>query len=635
MPSSEEKLLFPEKLIKTPFSEFKENINWEPTERVTTLSKFLFRAPDPIKVSLLTLPLALGMGLIISFSLNGFVYGIFLFALPAYASAFTTLKLIEYYGERFFFRRAILTSFAGLLLVAIVLVVGTLLHPFLGLGWRFLVIYGYCLDLAMRYLVVRTSCIKHRKFSLLVSSLTLLFVFLFFLPLSLFKPLPSQNLRFLNPEEIRFTFLSILALLTTSFLFIEVVNAPMKSEFGIEATDLLGYYLSYMTNGTRELEKLFHNMEEEMSVPLHVMVFRRVKDKKIKLVALLPGIHPGPVGDLGGGDLPAKMERFLGKEEMKVMCFHGCSTNDFNPVDDEQVKKVAKKAEELIKETKDYTRTATKIKTLAAPSTISVQIFGKYSLIFHESVDSLIDDINIGSCLLTDVLIKDLGLKGSLFIDCHNHADKRAKALNLGNPISTTMVQAATRLSKELLKEKQYKIMAGYGEERVFSREEGIGGMGVQTLVIELKTDEVVEEGSYFQPYRLAFVLCDGNNMLSEFKTLAERVCLKKVDEVKVLTTDNHVVNAVIGGYNPIGEKTDKEKFLKAVNNSLKKAIEDIEEVEIGFNSSMVHKIKVIGYGNSMRLATVINNTVALTRQAVVPFLLLSFLFSLLAYYIA
>lgn len=622
----------------TPFAEFRENITWEPTERVTTLSKLLFHAPDPKKVAFLIFGLGLIIGLLIDFGPGGLVYGAFVFAFAAYASAYFSMRLIEYYGERFFLRRSMLTSFMGLVIVAFVLVIGKLLHPFLGLGWRFLIIYGYCLDLAMRYLVIRTSCIKHRQFTFLVSSLTMVFVFFFFLPFAFLETniLPNNNTP--SWEETRFIILSVLSLLGTTFLFTEVINAPMRNEFGLSSTDLLGYFLSYMTIGSRELEILFHRMEEEMSVPLKTLVFRRINDKSTKLIGLLPGVHPGPVGDLGGGDLPAKMQQFLKKRHVDVMCFHGCSSNDLDPVSNDECKKVSDVAKKLIEETQDYSSTATELATLHDDSSLSVQLFGDNALVLHESRQGLVDDINPATGVLTEVETKECGIRESVFVDCHNHASKKARILDLGHRLSRQIVENTVSLTEKQKIAKQYPFRLGYARESSFSKEEGIGSMGVQTVVLELDmTDSKNDEGpsSGNTSHRIAYVLCDGNNMVSEFKKAAEGLCLEFVDSASIMTTDNHVVNAVMGGYNPIGEKTELEVFLAAIRKSLASALDDLEPVEVGFNSGEVDDIKVIGHGNALRLATVINNTVALARHALLPFLILAFLSSAMAYYLA
>ena len=616
-----------------PFSEFKENISWEPTERITTLSKLLFRAPDPKKTALSILVIGLLMGLIIDLGPGGLIYGFVIFVCPAYAAAYCSMWLIQYYGERFFLRRAMLTSLAGIVIVGIVLVVGTLVQPLLGLGWRFLVIYGYCLDLAMRYLVVRTSCIKHRKFTFLVSSLTMSFVFLFFLPLTI----PDTSLLVKNYiptlEETRFIILSVLSLLGTAFLFTEVVNAPMKNEFGLTATDLLGYFLSYMTSETRELEELFHKMEGEASVPLNTMVFRRKSDSSTKLIALVPGVHPGPMGDLGGSDLPAKMRAALQEKDEAIMCFHGSSTNDLNPVDNSQCRKVADVARRMVGETKEFNDTVSRAAIHRDTSTLSAQLFGKDAFIVHEPTGGVVDDINLSVAVLTETRVKELGTGEVMFADCHNHADKTAGVLDFGHKLSKTIVESAVSVTRDAMKGEQYPFRMGYGEDSSFTKEEGLGAMGIQVMVLELQLEGAASEGG--EHYRVAYILCDGNNMLPRFAGEAAKLALELVDHVRVMTTDNHVVNAVIGGYNPIGERTDLGKFLGAVKKALTLALEDLEEAEAGFNSDQVDEVKVIGQGNALRLSTVINNTVALARHALFPFLILAFLSSALAYYLA
>ncbi len=613
----------------TPLAKFDESFHWEPTERVTTLSNFQFKAPKPTTASLAIVIFSLFMGLLIDFSLAGLVYGLFIFALPAHLAALSSKMFVEHYKDRFPLERAFLTALTGIVVVCIVLVVGMLVYPFLGLGWRFLVIYGYCLDVALRYLIVRSAFVKHRKFTYLYTFQTLVFFLLIFMALALTAEDSFEKNHLINWEETRFLILCILALQGTVYLFTVVVNAPMQDVYRLPATDLIGFYLSHQTSKSHELETLFRRMEEPMTIPLSTMTFRRKSDGETKLVGLVPGLHPGPVGDLGGGNLPHKMQQALADVCPNIMSFHSCSSNDLNPVDLVECNKVADFSRKLIQETTEFEDTATLHAVFEEEFRLTAQMFGKNLMLLHESRDGDVDDLTPGIAMLSQERLAEQ-IEHLVYVDCHNHANRVGKILNVESRIAMEMTDRAHDLAGKVQDEPRYPFQLGYGQAGGFKVEEGLGAMGIQAFIMEFQG--AGKEGGN---YRIATILCDGNNMLLEFTRATEELGKEFADEVKVLTTDNHMVNVVIGGYNPIGENTDQKKFLAAVKEALQQASEDMEEVEVGFNSGLVDEVKVIGHCNSLRLTTMITTSFAVARDAAPAFLVLAFLASALAYYIA
>jgi predicted neutral ceramidase superfamily lipid hydrolase len=81
------------------------------------------------------------------------------------------------------------------------------------------------------------------------------------------------------------------------------------------------------------------------------------------------------------------------------------------------------------------------------------------------------------------------------------------------------------------------------------------------------------------------------------------------VDDLEVMTTDNHIVNMTIGGYSPVGVKLDHSKLLSGLEKLIKKSCEDLELVEIASTRVKLKKFKVFGPGNSLKLSTTINKT--------------------------
>jgi predicted neutral ceramidase superfamily lipid hydrolase len=86
------------------------------------------------------------------------------------------------------------------------------------------------------------------------------------------------------------------------------------------------------------------------------------------------------------------------------------------------------------------------------------------------------------------------------------------------------------------------------------------------------------------------------------------------VEEAEVLTTDNHAVNATIGGFNPVGVRMNQDTLVKDVLTLVKSAISDMEGVEVGLISGSVNNINVFGHENVTRLSSVVNSTMAIMK---------------------
>ncbi len=106
------------------------------------------------------------------------------------------------------------------------------------------------------------------------------------------------------------------------------------------------------------------------------------------------------------------------------------------------------------------------------------------------------------------------------------------------------------------------------------------------------------------------------------------------VDEAEVLTTDNHAVNATIGGFNPVGLRMDKMQIVADVKDVVTKAVEDLESVSVGFNTGLVRDINVFGHENVARLSSILNSTMAVLKVAVLTTLLFAVLASSVLYLI-
>ena len=106
------------------------------------------------------------------------------------------------------------------------------------------------------------------------------------------------------------------------------------------------------------------------------------------------------------------------------------------------------------------------------------------------------------------------------------------------------------------------------------------------------------------------------------------------MQDVEVLTTDNHSVNVTLGGFNPVGLVYDHGALVDATEQLLREAIENLEPAEAGIASGHVDDLYVFGPESSARLTTSVNSTIAILRPAFVATFLLALTASVLSLFL-
>lgn len=600
---------------------------WEPTTRTQALTKFLYRAPEPIYVIPFILLFSLLFGLLIDLSVDGLIYGFLFIGLPAFLSAITSTPLVEAFNGKFYYRRSFLTSFIGVLMLGFMLIFGHLVRPIIDVSWRYLLIYGYSLVLSMRYLVIRSTCLNYNRYSFIISSSQTFFAFVLHYLLSLNDLGFLEQNNFIALEESLFGILSSLCIFFSSLLFIEIVNAPLKTDVGISGTDLLGYFLSYMIEGTKETETLFISLQESFNIPFGIMAVRKKErdstlGKPFHAVIISPSIHPGPVGTIGGGNLPTKLADPLSDLADHILVPHGAATNDNNPSTTEEVDKVVDAVRDLLTSIvdSDFTDQVSEIRSESNETTMHFIRFGKKGLVMSEPRPFATDDIALEMYKVFSWISRLHGLEDLMVIDAHNNGMHGGSPVHVGDRISVEMESLVNRLL-------QYEpdmagLSIGFGVSIPDQPLDGVGPKGVETMVMR-------SHGS-----TTAFVLYDGNNMVGDVREVLETSAQDLADRVFILTADNHVVNATIGGYNPVGRNDPVDTLIPPMRQSIEKAIKDLEESEVAIKSGVIEGINILGFGNTQRLVATINSSVAILKRAAIPCTLLAITSSALMYYI-
>jgi len=565
-------------------------------DKTTSITNKLFNAPHPILLFLPILILSIFSFFILKIGeidlnkilLNGFL----ILAIPTFLSAFFSKYISKGFDSVFYIRRSMLLSFICLVIICLIMIIGKIgIMPFFPFSLEVLFVFSFGFVLWLRYIVFIAIVVSnHFKALILALIQPLLHVFILYI-LYPFKI-----------DELFFTIGSFLIFFLCGFVFISLVNSPMKKNFDVNGIKLLRYFFNHMTENKniKEIEEFFKSFSRYFDIPIRIICFKT--KKKVKSLIVLPTIHPGPFGRLGGGDLPQKLFDGLSDITSNIFVPHGATNHDYNLAVSEDCEKVVDKIKNLI-DNIDYNSNGTSFIRCNDKLDVCAQMFGDYLLLTHTSSPNPTDDIDPAVEQKVISEMNKLGINETVFVDAHNCLEKGVGCVFLNTSKANKIVELSKKAAEIIKKKEKTKIKIGYAQDKKFSvKEDGIGPLGIQVLTIEA-------DGK-----KNSYILYDGNNMVKGLREKITDKIGKIVDEVEVLTTDNHVVNVKIGGYNPVGLTINHDILIEKTKDLIKNSIKDLEECDIGVNSGIVKNVRLFGYGSTYRISSTINSIVSNLR---------------------
>ena len=305
------------------------------------LSRFVFRAPNwytSLAFALLVAAVA-GVGAFDSGEADavfrGILFvgqdaweGIFFIGIPTVVAGFATPWVDRWTGGRLTYNRAsLLALICELVLVAALSVAGLLAYLFPMLGQEFVfdaLMVGLASVFALRLLVVLAVSRSSLPLAVLPASIqtvvsaALLFVYSGTIRYmadggsaiqAYLTPYLNQNadapgvLSVVSPTQ--FALLGVLCVLYAAavYIFLVAIDRPWRRSMGVSMLDFLRGFIGHVAEGSDELEDFFEQIGEHAVVPVTVLAFRELDGGPEKARFVLPMIHPGPMGEIGGGNL--------------------------------------------------------------------------------------------------------------------------------------------------------------------------------------------------------------------------------------------------------------------------------------------------------------------------------------------
>lgn len=575
---------------------------------LASLSRFVFRAPDWSASLFLSLLVAAVAGLAAfdsQFVLDDAYQGMVYIGVPTVVAAFTTPWLDRRLGGRLTYNRSGLLALVCEVLVVVGMVAAAIIAAVVGLGQAFIfdaLIVSLGIVFAVRLFVIMAVSRRPLLVAAIPASIqttvaaALVFVY-------------SGTLRYLEvggplvdtylarsaaaPPEllaVRPTDFAVLGAICVVYalavhLFLLTIDRPWRRNLGVSVLDFVGGFIGHIAEGSRELEEFFGQLGEDAVVPVTVLGIRR-EDGTEKARFTLPMIHPGPMGEIGGGNLP---ERIAQSSEGLAFPPHATAGHDFNLVTEREVDTLLEAAEDA-HDRIEYTDMAThSCRNQEGESKLLGQAVGEDALVVATHAPAFADDVDFSVGLSTAAEARVSGLRNVMLADAHNCNDGLASE-DLGHVVpgskrSFDMIRAAGRLGERLVDAERHSLRVGVAwDPTEWGPADGIGPLGVRVAVFEVGTGEDL--------HRTAYVLIDGNNMEPGLR--AEVLGAIDAEKAEVMTTDTHIVNTVEAD-NQVGSAIDETELLALVETLFSEALEDCEPVEAGM---AVEHAEVTVFGN-------------------------------------
>jgi putative membrane protein len=581
---------------------------------LASLSRFVFRAPSWYSSLAFSLVIAALAGVAVfdsRYVLADAWEGVFFIGIPTVAASALSPWVDRKLGGQFTPNRASLLALVCELLVIAVLLFAGVVALLSSVGQRF-VIYALFAALAgifaLRLLVV--MAVSHRspgRASVPASIQTataavLLFVY-------------SGTLRFVEaggpllrayleraehaPETFVYVYPGDFALLTAMcalygaavYAFVAIIDRPWQRSMGISVLDFLRGFVGHIAEGTDELEDFFEQIGEEAVVPVTVLSFRTAAGEKARFV--LPMIHPGPMGEIGGGNLPVRIAR-----QADGLAFppHATAGHDFNLVTSREVDTLIEAAERAHDELAYHDEATRSVRTERGEATVTGQAFGDDAFVAATYSPNFADDVEYAVGLSAQAEARQGGLDDVLLADAHNctHGLKGEDIGHVtpGSKRSFDMIEAARATGEQLAAAGRHPLELGVAwDETDWEPVDGVGPLGVRVAVTEA-------DGQ-----RTAYVLVDGNNMEPGLRErIVDRLEADRVDRAEAMTTDTHVVNTM-EATNQVGGAIEQSEIVSLIDGLVVDAIADLEPVEAGMATERA-SVTVFGNDRTESLAS-------------------------------
>jgi len=382
---------------------------------------------------------------------------------------------------------------------------------------------------------------------------------------------------------LKFVASSAVFLVALYVLFL-IINAPMKRNLGVSSVDAVSMFMAQWFYESKELEEAFEKVGESVKTIVGGVSFSFGKEKKNIVV---PYVHFGPFGNLGGSAFPSLISKKIGES----VVLHGTATHDFNPISDEESEKILR----VVKNSRGEKSETVELRMGEyGKAKAYALVFGNSGIISVTRAPHTTEDIAFGLGL-SIMGTAEKYLEKALVVDMHNSDVEEITSFDAGSPEGFEYMKA---VEKALQGEgKKNKLKAGFFS--FYPSNPVIGGNGVQVFVISSS------------PLFVGIVF-DANGISRRMKESVEKKVREKYPNlvVCIYTTDSHERNNVRGVLNPLPYD---ENIVENVVLAVGKAIGNMKNAKAGVYKEWVD-VDVLGHKQAIEIVSTVNSIVAVAR---------------------
>ncbi|HNO08008.1 MAG: DUF2070 family protein [Methanomicrobiales archaeon] len=569
--------------------------------KIERLSRFFFVAPSwPVSLAIIIILGIVIDGASLRSGQHIRFFGSLCFTLPALAGFLITKPLVRLLSGQITLNRSALLSLACTVFLIIISLAGMVVSiPLLPFSYAIALGFIFGIRLVVLAAIADYRLIRMTLPAFVQSGVGILIGMVLFTP----------------PFGL-FATLSTIVFGIGFVLLIWALDRPLYRAFHIHGLNFLNTFLAHITDGSKTMEDFFHEIGEEVYVPQVNLLFRPENGRGVLFI--VPNIHPGPLGEIGGGNLPNYLQSSFSE---LVMVSHGTATHDFNLVAEDEIEKIIRairKAESALVFSDKASRSH---RYQYGSVSVLYQVFNDTILIVSTRSPEKTEDIDLG----VGMAIMAEGHRAFphvAFVDAHNCFTGDISTVQPGTLSALEYHSAALHAIEEGMRLEQSRFR--FGSAQVippFSRKEGFGDQGLEVLVIEAGEQKT------------AYVLIDGNNVQAGVRDILRTSVLNLVEEAEIMTTDSHVVN-VLSGKNPVGYHVDPELILPYLDQAVKEAINNLSWGEAAGSTTLCERVRVFGSQRMVQMASTVNAMILFIPPLSAAVLLLAFLLSLMLYMI-
>ncbi len=381
-----------------------------------------------------------------------------------------------------------------------------------------------------------------------------------------------------------------------------IINAPAKRNFGISTVQAATFFFAQWIKGGKGLEEVLSEVGTDVETSLTAVVFKA--KNRVKALFVVPCVHYGPFGNLGGSEFPYLLGRDLGMHfKATAFVFHATANHDFNPVFSSSHLHVEHEFERLVESApdSDFKSQGSFLKATHGSATVFGLSMGNKDAAFLALSRHPLstEDIEPSLGLALAAKAQSKGFKNAVLVDMHN-SKTVGRLIETGSREFYEYYDALDALSQS----KKGALWMGVSEKKLpkFSLDQGIGKAGMKVAVFKVGAK------------KSCIILVDANNALPTFRShVSEALEEYGFDFVDVMTTDTHSVNSINGVHNPLGTHVKPHDLLPFIREAIAEASENLEPVSASMQATRI-RLRMLGEKRSSELLSTVNAIVSVVK---------------------